>query len=719
MKANTIITCVMILIASAMSSTTALAARNKAEPVKLTQTGRKLEAEYAKQLKDLNTELTKALPKVNQQKKAAFLKARVDEVTAAAGIKAAQDKMGAINSAKALVGHAKGKWIGGADKGIAAANAKLKNAKTAAERSAAEKELAHWQKNRKDGEDALEERQAKLDKAEKDRPTIEKALKEAQVTLAEAKATTLKTIAELGLKSLLSDDKLDAKLARHAVLSEATPKGLATFAQQGKEQEDLIKRMLSADDLLIQMAVADGAKNGNYGAAMQIYSNIWKASDKVAEGPLRRLALAISLEHATPIKQRNATAKTDAPEFVDPVKRYLNYENALLNGELDPAFKNLTVWDYRMVVDGEEPNEILTWGREMLRNYRPDHITTDDYRWRYVALVRSDIPYGSQDNKYDKPELQFFQNILMNGGICGRRAFIGRFTLRSFGIPTTARPQRGHAALVHWTPDGWVPCLGAGWGSGWTKGQYDKDLDFLATTQARAAGKPFMMVKRAQWIGDAMGEPRVFGLLSRTTPGFWYGASLYIQKGVIENAKAKTLDAVGQDIAEATETKEKVEITKVTITEKDRNVSVDSKGVITIPAAATTKPTKSSGKIIFMDSALGGKQLHYSRTSGGHQTFEYTIEAPAAGKYALTARVATPSWQQSLFVTVNDARDKTEVVLPHTVGMWEETAPVAITLAKGKNILRFSREGSVKGISIKDFKLTPASDRVTGVQKGR
>ena len=77
-----------------------------------------------------------------------------------------------------------------------------------------------------------------------------------------------------------------------------------------------------------------------------------------------------------------------------------------------------------------------------------------------MAAVRTDIKYGSQDNKYDKDELQFFQNILMNGGVCGRRAFFGRFILRAFGIPTTARPQPGHAALAHWTPDGWVICLG-------------------------------------------------------------------------------------------------------------------------------------------------------------------------------------------------------------------------------------------------------------------
>ena len=98
--------------------------------------------------------------------------------------------------------------------------------------------------------------------------------------------------------------------------------------------------------------------------------------------------------------------------------------------------------------------------------------------------MRTDIRYGSQDNKHDEQDLQFFQNILKNGGVCGRRAFYGRFMLRAFGIPTTARPQRGHAALVHWTPDGWVPCLGAGWGSGWTQTRYGKDLDFLANAGA-------------------------------------------------------------------------------------------------------------------------------------------------------------------------------------------------------------------------------------------
>jgi hypothetical protein len=343
----------------------------------------------------------------------------------------------------------------------------------------------------------------------------------------------------------------------------------------------------------------------------------------------------------------------------------------------------------------------------MLRNYRPDHISTPDYRWRYVAAVRTDVKYGSQDNQYDKPELQFFQNILMNGGICGRRAFFGRFMLRSFGIPTAARPSPGHGALAHWTPKGWVVCLGGGWGAGTTKTRYKKDLDFLASTQARNNELAFLQVKRAQSIGDVLGEKRTFGLHA-DAPAFWNGVALYVQQAIIEEAKAVTLAAVGTDIGEANESKVKEAIRAATITDEDRTIIVGNDGVITIPAAACSKPTNSTRKIKFMPSNLGGMQLHYSR-NGKPEQFEYTFDAPAAGKYTLTARVVTPSRRQHLFVSANGSKELVDIALPHTVGMWDTTKPVEITLVKGKNVLTFSRaHQGLKGLTIKNFTLTPA-----------
>jgi len=341
----------------------------------------------------------------------------------------------------------------------------------------------------------------------------------------------------------------------------------------------------------------------------------------------------------------------------------------------------------------------------MFRNYRPDHISNPDYRWRYVGLVRTDVPYGSQDNKYDLPELEFFQNILMNGGVCGRRAFFGRFTLRAFGVPTTARASPGHAALAHWTPDGWVVCLGGGWGAGWVWGKGNSDLNFLATTQARKTAEPYLQVKRAQWIGDLMGEKRTLGLIGGD-PAFWNGVALYTQRAMIEEAKAVALAAVGEDIGEANESNVKEAIEAATITEEDKNIVVGAGGVITIPATACSKPTNSTSKIVFMKSNLGGMQLHYNRL-GNPEEFEYTFEAPAAGKYALTARVVTPSWKQHLLVAVNGAEEPTDIELPFTVGTWDKTQSVIVSLVKGQNVLRFSREEPVKGLTIKDFTLRP------------
>lgn len=684
-----------------------------APPAPLSENAKQLESVYAGQLQALKQEILAALPEIPDARKAAYLQARDGEIAAKAALEEAQNRMGEIARAQGLVSHAKGKWIGGAEKGIADAKAKLASAKTDAERKAAQDQLANWEKNKAEGEAALRERQAALDAAEKQRPEFERGLKAAEEGLAQAKARMAQAVQGLGMDRILGSDQLDGRLARYVFLKEATPKGLALYAEKGAAHQALIDQALADDRLLVAMAVADGANGGQYPRALEILRDIQQASDKANSGPLQRLALAVALEHAVPIQQRNAADAVNAPEVVDPVKRYLHYEKAFLNQELDPAFKDLTVWDYRMVVDGEEPDEILTWGREMLRNYRPDQITSSDNRWRYVELVRSDIRYGSQDNQFDEGRLHFFQNILKNGGVCGRRAFMGRFILRAFGMPTTARPQRGHAALVRWTPDGWVPCLGAGWGSGWTKTRYDRDLDFLANTQARATGAPFLQVKRAQWIGDVMGEPQVFGFLSKKAPEFWYGVSLYTQRGIIEAAQAKTLAAVGEDIGEANETKEVIEIAKVTITDEERQIRVGRDGVITIPAAATSNPTKSTGKIIFMDSVLGGKQLHYSR-NGGPQDFEYTFDAPAAGKYALTAKLVTPSWQQNLLVSANGG-EQVQIALPFTVGMWDTTEPVQVELKQGRNLLKFSHksDGQAKGFSIREFKLTPVPDKLS------
>ena len=423
------------------------------------------------------------------------------------------------------------------------------------------------------------------------------------------------------LDRFLASDTLDAKLVESVVLLEATPQGLAEFARPGSEQAALVDRLLADADLMKQMLVADGANAermrrgrgpAQYGPAMKIHADIQRASNRAATGVLQRLALAISLEHAVPVAQSNPVARADAPETVDPLNRYLHYERAYLDGELDPAFECLSTWELRMVVNGDEPDDALAWGREMLRNFRPDHIYNPDYGWRYVKLVTSDVKYGSGDVKYDRPELQKYQNILMNGGVCGRRAFIGRFILRSFGIPTIARPSRGHGALAHWTPEGWVVNLGGGWGVGWTNTLYHKDLDFLATTQARKNREAFLRVKRAQWVGDVLGEKRTYGERDGE-PAFWNGVALRTQRAIIEETEAVALNALGEDLGEANEPTVAEKVLASPVTPEDKSIRYGEDGVISIPAAAYSEPSGNTREVFAMKSFGGGLQIFLPR----------------------------------------------------------------------------------------------------------
>ncbi|MFM7735686.1 MAG: hypothetical protein ACKPBU_06860, partial [Alphaproteobacteria bacterium] len=62
---------------------------------------------------------------------------------------------------------------------------------------------------------------------------------------------------------------------------------------------------------------------------------------------------------------------------------------------------------------------------------------------------------------------------------------------------------------------------------------------------------------------------------------------------------------------------------------------------------------------------------------------------------------------QHLKVAAGTGADATDIPLPYTIGKWEKTKPIEITLAAGKNVLRFTRDEPVRGISIKEFTLTP------------
>lgn len=678
--------------------------------VDLTPEGIKLEAEYTAMLNSLRAEIQKQIPAVDDAKQAALIELLKAELGSQKEL-AAVDKSLRISRQSEDNYNALVEKLRSAPSLVTAAEKKLQEVIALPDSDPAKTKLVEdQQKKLENAKQQLEKLPADVAKAKTTfenaaaiQAELMKQVEAAEKTSMQAKVETRKALDSLGFGGILASNKLDTKLAQFAVLSEGHPRFLAQFAQESPANKKLLDQLLADTPLMLQMLVADGAKWGKYGEAMEIHQSILKASPKAKEGVLGRMAVATSLVHAVPMPKRVNGSPKEYTETIDPLQRYLSYEKAFLAGELDPAFKDLTTWELTFVIDSEDPDEAHVWCREMMRSYRPDLIQRDYNDLRYSQAVDAEIQYTSSFVKEDRPELMFMQNVLSNGGICGRRAFFGRFALKSFGIPTLARPEPGHATLVQWTPDGWLTYLGGDFGNRARVPPYGADMHFVATTQARENETEFMKVKRAQWIGDVMGETKVYGMRDpKVLPKIWYAAAMIEQDRIANGKRPNRINPykVPSPTAEAPAA--------------ERTVSVDSDGVITIPAVATKIPADNVasaawGKhnaVSFAESNLGGMQLIYSRY-GGTQLLEYRFEAPNAGKYQLTSRMASSRWDMSLLVSANGA-EPVAMEIPFKAGLWATSEPILLELKSGSNTLTFARpEDMRKGVAIKDFTLTP------------
>jgi hypothetical protein len=180
------------------------------------------------------------------------------------------------------------------------------------------------------------------------------------------------------------------------------------------------------------------------------------------------------------------------------------------------------------------------------------------------------------------------------------------------------------------------------------------------------------------------------------TGGLWNLLSVYAKKAAVVGQPAKPLAALGEELSEANESAEvrSRALVKATVTPADKKVLVGADGKITIPAAAC-------GGAQVLGSFGGGHQLF---SGGGAITCD--VEVAQAGNYALTARVVTVQDNPSIKLSVGKAAP-VDLAVPYTVGQWQQTAPVTVALAAGKNTLRFVRPDGSRGLSVREFVLTP------------
>jgi hypothetical protein len=528
---------------------------------------------------------------------------------------------------------------------------------------------------------------------------------------------------------------MEADLLECTVLIQATPQALADWcAESPSVHGPLLDRFLDSDERRTMVAFfkAGAPSNGNYGSALVLYDKLLHDEAYQDSNPLlQRLALAVALELATPIpifKQQDA--------FVDPLERfryYAKFASVRENGDtpsggdaLDAAFSTLSVWELRKVVNANATHEDLTWGREFLRNYRPDQVYMEDQKWRYVRSVRTDVGYRHPDHEFTN-----YKELLSAGGECGPRAFFGRFIAKAWGLPTWGVRQPGHAAMTRWTSDvglgGWTVCLGAGWEFSWWEddrygGQTRHGPDFLEETRARTAGKGsdsyYETVVLFECLAECLGETVVEDF-SLAKP--WRSLALAQRKQLAREfgvaAAALERESASEGYNASARDEPSVSVKRASHCER---VWIRLDGTIVIPAASFVNPEKPSDDVLVMKSFLGGDQLHLEH--GG--SVEYKLPS-TGGSFALSAKVVNVHRDQKpvLVNIVNnnletgddDDDDGFELIhlpqgqeleIQYTGGVWEETKSIRVELSSGDR-LKLSRNVPCWGLSIKEIFLRP------------
>ena len=229
-------------------------------------------------------------------------------------------------------------------------------------------------------------------------------------------------------------------------------------------------------------------------------------------------------------------------------------------------------------------------------------------------------------------------------------------------------------------------------------------MEFLLVSQAQQDPKGFKQALMCEWLGNALAEdaPRDFG----SSGGFWRLLGFYRKQAIVEDEKIKDIGSTGAELAESNVSTEKEEIKEIKIPEKFCKITVAKDGTMTIPVAACKSP-KNGEKIRFMESIDGkSMQVHYNLAGNRPELLRYTVQAPAAGKYELTANVVTVTVKRSMLLRLN-RRTMVDIDLPYTCGMWKHTKPVTIALREGRNSLQFTLKTPNKGLTIKSFTLKP------------
>ena len=502
------------------------------------------------------------------------------------------------------------------------------------------------------------------------------------------------------LQALLKDGEFRTVLNQWQLITKTSADKLGAFSKASPDNREFLNWLMKSApvmDLYLEANVPIGiaAREENtytLGAeALEIWKQIRKADPDSKDGIYLKLAIATAI---APPGSVNIGAG-GAAKHAEPVDRYEYYKKAYQNKELLPSFEHLTVWEYSLIVCSGATHEDLTWARKMVNTFRPD-LRDKERVVKSTSLVwRRAAPKQFYPNGYVN-----FKNVLAGGGKCGPKSSWGVMVNQTFGIPAIGVGQPGHACVAYKAayPEN-QPQPGHAWkvdyGRGW---QVSKLIgltgeDFLAGVAEREYAAEFSQVEHLRWLASALSPA------GRAAPVMAVAQS-------VRKSLATKIAAAGALAPKKLTPKPAYEpLTRSTEPAK----AVD--GVIRVEAAAFAK---TGGKIswggqkpyveVFV-SHTGGKQVYFEQQMK-EQWAEYIVEVPRSGTYEVVMKAACINVDQSLEIC-SGANVIATVPIPLEFGLWVQSSPVELKLAKGVQTLRIqtSTKQHTRGIALRSFEL--------------
>ena len=531
---------------------------------------------------------------------------------------------------------------------------------------------------------------------------------------------------EASLTALLNTPAFHMVLDQHQLITKTGADQLGAFAKASPANQTFLKALLRnapAMDLYLEgsvpisLAKREENKWTLNPASLDIWQKIQSADPEAKDGIYQKMAIAISILPPGSVNIGAGGAATPA----DPLVRYHYYKTAHENQELFPSFDHLTVWEYSKILCSGSTDADLTWAREMINNFRPD-LRADELVVNSTSLVWR---RGAPPQFYPNGGYQNFKNVLAGGGKCGPRSSWSVMVCHAFGIPAIGVGQPGHACVAYKAANPMTePQPGSAWkvgyGAGWdkstveaTKGESLKGPAFLEGIEKRTDAAKFSQVEHLRWFASALTEAgkaeAIMGFARKindsiTTSKTDLTASLKPEEAEADpGGKAASKGGLSRLSASAASPSRLAPAGKAL------------SGGIQVDAASFAK---TGGKIswggqvpnvLVHDSFGGGKQVYFQQQMK-EQWADYTLDVPAAGVYQIVMQAACINEDQLLEVCSGDNLLATVLIAP-AFGVWQQTKPVELTLAKGKQTLRIHTPVSVdaehhkRGIALKNFQL--------------